>query len=249
MKILLIGAGNMGFAMLKGLSKYDVSVVVKDKQKEQEVQKMYKNVKIFLQIPNFDEYIVLLAIKPNSLENMYQYGEAKGVISILAGTSIDTLRLNIKAKNYVRAMPSMAASIQHSATSLCGDENLKEDALKILSSIGKCFWLNNENELDIASSLAACSPAWLSLVAESLSDGAVYLGLKRNLSYEFIAEVFEGVGKVLKTVHPAILKDQVTSPNGTTIVGVKQLEKLNVRDAFMEAMIKSYEKSKQIKGK
>lgn len=245
MKLLLIGAGNMGGAMLGGLQSYDITVVERYEKRQDKLKKLYPNIDIVDNIPSLDEFIVILAIKPNSLESLHVNGCAKGLISILAGVTLDMLKQKIEAKSYVRAMPNMAALKQKSATSLCGDEELKDEAMKILQSIGKCFWLSSEDELDIAMSLAGCAPAWLAIVAEALSDGAVNLGLKRDISYEMISALFEGVGVTLADEHPAILKDKVTSPKGTTIAGNKALERLNIRYAFMEAMEESYKRAKR----
>ena len=107
-------------------------------------------------------------------------------------------------------------------------------------------WVESEKEFDIASALAGCSPAWMALVAEALSDGAVKLGLKRELSYHYIATLFEGMGAVLKSEHPAILKDKVMSPGGTTAAGYAKLEEGQVRDSFIKAMEASYEKAKSL---
>lgn len=247
MKLLLIGAGNMGGAMLQGLCKYDISIVVRNAQKAQVLKEKYPSIKILSEIPNIDDYLVILAIKPQSFETMEFEGYAYGVISILAGVSLGTLKMRIQAKSYVRAMPNMAAVVQKSATSLCGDSELKEEALELLSSIGKCFWLGSENELDIATGIAGSAPAWIALVAEALSDGAVNLGLKRDISYQFVAQLFQGVGEVLENEHPAVLKDKVTSPKGTTIAGYAKLEEGGVRDSFIKAMQACYDRTKSFK--
>lgn len=246
MKLLLIGAGNMGGAMLEGLQSYDITVVEAYQKRVDELKLIYPDLKIVDRIPSLDDFLVLLAIKPQSLEALHVEGQAKGLISILAGTKLEKLKAKIDAKYYVRAMPNMAALVQKSATSLCGDIELKDDAMDILGSIGKCFWLESENELDIATGLAGSAPAWLALVAEALSDGAVNLGLKREITYEYIAALFEGVGVVLQDEHPALLKDKVTSPNGTTIAGIAKLEEGKVRDGFIKAMKASYEKAKKM---
>lgn len=246
MKLLLIGAGNMGQAMLKGLSQYDITVIERDNDRAHKLQQQYPKIQIASAISSIDDFIVILAIKPQSLDSFEIEGVAKGLISILAGTSIKKLKSKIQATYYVRAMPNMAATVQKSATSLCGDVELKSDAMEILSSIGKCFWMKSENELDIASALAGSAPAWLAIVAEALSDGAVNLGMKREVSYEFISALFEGVGAVLQNVHPAILKDQVSSPNGTTIAGIAALEEGAIRDSFIKAMRASYEKARKM---
>jgi len=246
MKILLIGAGNMGGAMLEGLQNYDLSVVVKDGEKAKVLKLKYPKINIIDKIPNLDDFIVILAIKPQSLDSLNTKGKAKGLISILAGTNLEKLKSKIDAEFYVRAMPNMAALVQKSATSLCGDDELKDISIELLNSCGKCFWLESENELDIATGLAGSAPAWLALVAEALSDGAVNLGLKRDITYKYIATLFEGTGAVLHDIHPALLKDKVTSPNGTTIAGITKLEEGKIRDSFIKAMKASYEKTQQI---
>lgn len=246
MKILLVGAGNMGGAMLQGLSSHDITVVEAYKPRAKELNSMYPKITIVEKIPNIDDFIVILAIKPQSLDTLETEGMAKGVISILAGVTLNRLKSKINSEYYVRAMPNMAALVQKSATSLCGDEELKDDAIKILSSIGKCFWLGSENELDIATGIAGSAPAWIALVAEALSDGAVNLGLKRDISYQYVAQLFEGVGEVLQNEHPALLKDKVTSPNGTTIAGTTKLEEGRVRDSFIKAMEAAYNRAKEL---
>ncbi len=246
MKLLLIGAGAMGGAMLKGLKELDITVVEAYRPRVEELKRLYPNLKIIDSVPSLDDYIVLLAIKPQSLASLHVKGVAKGLISILAGVSLERLKQKIDAKAYVRAMPNMAALVGKSATSLCGDEELKSMALEILSSIGECFWLDSEDELDIATGLAGSAPAWIALVAEALSDGAVNLGLKRDVTYKYIAQLFSGVGEVLKDEHPALLKDKVTSPKGTTIAGITKLEEGKVRDSFIKAMEASYKRAKQM---
>ena len=94
--------------------------------------------------------------------------------------------------------------------------------------------------------LAGCAPAWMALVAEAMSDGAVKLGLKRELTYPMIASLFEGMGEVLKQEHPAVLKDKVMSPAGTTVAGYAKLEEGCVRDSFIKAMEAAYERSKAL---
>ena len=246
MKLLLIGAGNMGGAMLQGLHSYEITVVEMNRQRADELRDMFVDIKVVDKMPRLDGFIVILAIKPSSLDSLHVEGCAKGVISILAGVTLESLKEKIDSKSYVRAMPNMAALVKKSATSLCGDEELRDISIEVLSSIGKCFWLESEDELDIATGLAGSAPAWIALVAEALSDGAVNLGLKRELTYEYIAQLFEGVGEVLQKEHPAILKDKVTSPAGTTIAGTAKLEEGGVRDSFIKAIEASYRRAKKL---
>ncbi len=247
MQLLLIGAGNMGSAMLKGLADFDITVVERDINKIKELKKLYPKAKFLNETPNIDNFVVILAIKPQSLDNLRLNGKAKALISILAGTPISKLKEKVDAKFYIRAMPNVAAMYQKSVTSVVGDEGFKKEALKILSSIGKTIWLNSEKELDIATGLAASSPAWLAIVAEALADGAVNLGLPRDKAYEYLGGLFEGVGAVLENTHPAIFKDMVTSPGGTTAAGLYALEENGVRSAFIKAMESCYNRAKELK--
>ncbi len=240
MKLLLIGAGNMGSSMLKGLSSYTISVVEKNSARREVLQERYPNVTFLSEAPKIDGYVVILAIKPQALGSLELEGKADAVISILAGTPIATLKEKIEANFYIRAMPNIAALKQKSVTSVVGDVEFKEQALEILSSMGKAIWLNSEKELDIATGLGGSAPAWLAIVAEALADGAVNLGLPRDKAQEYLGALFEGVGLVLEDTHPATFKDMVTSPGGTTAAGLYELEEGKVRSSFIKAMESCY---------
>jgi len=246
MEILLIGAGNMGFAMLKGLQNYDITVVEKNKNRIDFLKKEFNNLKVLNDIPKIDNKIVILAIKPQSLDSLKIEGNAKALISILAGTKISKLKEKISSKYYIRAMPNIAAVNLKSVTSLTGDLEFKDKAMQILSTIGKAIWLNSEKELDIATALGGSAPAWLAIVAEALADGAVNMGLSRDKSYEYLGALFEGVGSVLQNTAPSKFKDMVSSPGGTTIAGIEVLEDYKIRAAFIKAIRASYEKTKKI---
>ena len=247
MEIVLIGAGNMGYAMLKGLSsRYSVEVVEKNEEILERIKKEFEGVKVSKEVEDITNKVVILAIKPQSLSSLELKGEARAIISILAGTPIARIRDRFDAKYYIRAMPNVAAKNLKSLTSLVGDREFKKEACEILSSIGKTIWLDSEYELDIATALAASSPAWLAIVAEALVDGAVNLGLNRAKATQYLDGLFEGVGGLLKDTHPAMLKDMVTSPKGTTIAGVEILEENRVRSAFIKAMKESLKRAKEL---
>ncbi len=244
MELLLIGAGNMGSAMLKGFSKFNVTVVEKSETRAKELKEQFDGVEVLNEIPNLSGKVVVLAVKPQTLPLLEVSGEAEAVVSILAGTPIAKLKEKIDAKYYIRAMPNIAALNLKSVTSVVGDVEFKEQALEILSTIGKAIWLNSEKELDIATGLGGSAPAWLAIVAEALADGAVNLGLPRDKSYEYLGALFEGVGSVLEDTHPATFKDIVTSPGGTTAAGLYTLEEKAVRSAFIKAMESCYNRAK-----
>jgi len=248
MKILLVGAGNMGGAMIEGLRGYELSVVERHAPRAEELRRSYPDIELLTDIPEVNGYVLILAVKPQSLDSLKIEGEAQALISILAGTPLARLKEKVSAKAYIRAMPNIAALKRKSVTSVTGDESFKKEALEILSSIGEAIWLDSEKQLDIATGLGGSAPAWMALVAEALADGAVDLGLPRAVSYRYIPALLEGVAALLEDEHPALLKDRVMSPGGTTAAGYGALEKAGVRDAFMEAMRASYRRSEELSG-
>lgn len=191
---------------------------------------------------------IIVCVKPANLHEISARlnGKAKALYSVLAGTSLASLHC-ISAGAYVRAMPNLAAEAGLSMTSLVGDISLQAEAVALFSSIGKTLWLSSEKELDIATALAGSGPAYLALIAEALCDGAVREGLKRNDAMALMRGLFEGFGTLIQTTHPAILKDNVMSPGGTTAAGYAAMEHSGVRSGCIEAIGAAYAKAANIK--
>jgi pyrroline-5-carboxylate reductase len=197
---------------------------------------------------NIKDRTLLFCVKPANVEEVGKklQGKAKVVYSVLAGTTVEKLRLNINTNAVVRTMPNLAASVQKSMTTLTGDIAFKEEALKLLGAIGETRWLTNEKEIDVATALAGSGPAYLALIAEALTDGAVKQGLKRDDAMAIMRGLFGGFGMLIQEIHPALLKDGVMSPGGTTAAGYAALEEGNVRSACINAIEKAYKKATQL---
>lgn len=249
--ITLIGNGKMALALAKGLHKtHSIEVVGRsnnaldgfEKRLGSPIQKtLYANANII-------DKIVVLCVKPANLNEIAPYlkGKASELYSVLAGTSLESLRA-VASKAYCRAMPNLAAEVGNSMTSLVGDESIASNAIALFETIGKTLWLNSEKELDIATALAGSGPAYLALIAEALCDGAVREGLKRDDAMVLMRGLFEGFGTLIQTIHPALLKDNVMSPGGTTAAGYGALEKGKVREGCMEAIHAAHERAKGMK--
>ena len=143
-------------------------------------------------------------------------------------------------------MPNLAAQYGKSMTTLCGDEDFKEEALEICRSFGEALWLSTEKEIDIATAIAGSGPAYLALVAEALADGGVREGLKREDAQILVQGLFEGMGALLSTRTPSQLKDAVMSPGGTTAAGYAALERNGVRNGCIEAVGAAYAKATEL---
>jgi pyrroline-5-carboxylate reductase len=250
MKLTFVGAGNMAEAIIAGVyKKHEVEVAARDQKALDKIKDKY-NVKTTLLRDSLDieGKNIILCVKPYALEDVSKKfkGKADSLLSILAGTSLTSLRDNIDAKYYVRIMPNLAAAYGKSMSTLCGDEEFKDEALDICQSFGKALWLGSEKEIDIATAVAGSGPAFLALAAEALSDGAVKEGLKREDANFLVKGLFEGFAPLLDKTHPALLKDAVMSPGGTTAAGYSALEESSVRDGFIKAITKAYEKAKEL---
>jgi len=249
--ITFIGNGNMGLSIAQGLKeKYNIEVVGREMKKLNAFEKAL-GVKVDKYL--LDEYdasnkTLLLCVKPGNVEEVSKKlkGKARVLFSVLAGTSVEKLKKHFKSKAVVRAMPNLAASVAASMTTLTGDEAFKKEAEDLLGAVGSTLWLNSEKEIDIATALAGSGPAYLALMAEALADGAVKQGLKRDDAMSVMRGLFAGFGILIQEIHPALLKDGVMSPGGTTAAGYAALEKGNVRASCMDAVEAAYQKAKAL---
>ena len=252
MKLTIIGTGNMAEAILHGVSKYyQVEVVGRNQKRLDELdQKFKKNVTFSLLKENFDisHKNLILCVKPYALASVSELftGQANSHLSVLAGVRLEDLKRYIPALHTVRTMPNLAAKYAKSMTTLCGDRTFKGEAIAICSCFGEALWLDSEKEIDIATAVAGSGPAFLALVAESLADGCVKEGLKRTDAQVLVQGLFKGFAPLIEENHPALLKDAVMSPGGTTAAGYGALEEANVRNAMINAIEKAYKRAKDL---
>ncbi len=234
----------MAKALAIGLKdKYDLCIVARNENsfsffKEYGIQtSLYDGFDI-------DKKDILLAFKPYALNDMSKIlqGEARILISVLAGVKMENLK-SIKAKNYARIMPNIAAKYKKSTTSFILENNLfKDEILDIIKTFGDAFELEKEELFDPAMLISGCAPAFLSLVAESIANAGLCEGLKNELSYELTISLFHGFAELLEREHPALIKEQICSPAGVTIKGVKALEEEGLRYAFFKAFAAALKK-------
>ena len=249
--ITFIGNGNMALSIAQGLKQnYRLEVVGRSLDKLQKFEdSLGVKIKKAL-INNFDmsDKTILLCVKPANVEEISKIlkGKARVIFSVLAGTKVEKLRENLKPHAVVRTMPNLAASVQKSMTTLTGDIEFKDEAQELLGAIGPTRWLSSEKEIDIATALAGSGPAYLALMAEALADGAVKQGLKRDDAMAIMRGLFSGFGELIQDIHPALLKDGVMSPGGTTAAGYGALEDGNVRASCINAIEMAYKKATEL---
>lgn len=249
--ITFVGNGKMALALAKGLCETHAIEVIGRSMAAMEKFEQTLNIplkKTLYADADITNKTVILCVKPSNLSEVAPYlkGNAHVLYSVLAGTPLAALKV-ITAHTYCRAMPNLAAEAGASMTSLVGDSTIATNAIALFESIGSTLWLSSEKELDIATALAGSGPAYLALIAEALCDGAVREGLKRDDAMVLMRGLFNGFGKLIQTTHPALLKDAVMSPGGTTAAGYGALEKGKVREGCMEAIHAAYDRAKGMK--
>jgi pyrroline-5-carboxylate reductase len=249
--ITFVGNGNMALSIAKGLKQnYKIEVVGRSLEKLDKFENEL-GVKIEKHLINSfkcDNKTIIFCVKPANVEEVATKlaGKAKVIYSVLAGTSVAKLKQNLNTNAVVRVMPNLAASVGKSMTTLTGDTEFKDEAQKLLGTIGTTLWLGSEKELDIATALAGSGPAYLTLIAEALTDGAVKQGMKRDDAMATMRGLFNGFGELIQNTHPALLKDGVMSPGGTTAAGYAALEDGNVRASCIDAIEKAYKRATEL---
>lgn len=192
---------------------------------------------------------ILLAIKPqifaevaSVLNRTLANSTSKPlIISILAGVKLSQLESSLPQLPVVRAMPNTPATVGAGITALSmGSHTTDSDrqiAKKLFASVGEVVEVA-ENLMDAVTGLSGSGPAYAAIIVEALADGGVKSGLPRDIAMQLTLATIKGTVELLQTtkIHPAELKDRVTSPGGTTIAGVAELESGGLRSALIQAV-------------
>ena len=264
MKYAFLGAGKMASAIIEGMigSKECVASDIIAACPEPELLEALRKSTSVRGVASNEEAaeagsIVILCVKPADVaEAIEQAGaglDGKLLISIVAGLPIETLKEFAPNSRIIRAMPNAAAMVGASATAFAADDDATDEDLAVASSIFSCIgkaYPVQEKLLNAVTGLSGSGPAYIFLVLEALSDGGVAAGLPRKLSLELAVQTLFGAAKMVSETsqHPAILREMVTSPAGTTIAGLAELENRSVRSAFIEAVCVATGRAQDLSG-
>ena len=201
--------------------------------------------------------VLILAVKPDQVAPLLaevrgHFTEKHLLISVAAGVTLLRLESALPAgARLIRVMPNTPALVGASASAFAfGKSAMPEDGLlaqRLFSAVGVAYQVK-ESLLDAVTGLSGSGPAYVFLMIEALSDGGVAAGLPRDVATKLAAQTLLGSAKmVLETgLHPGALKDMVASPGGTTIEGIHELEKGQVRGALISAVRAASDKSKRL---
>lgn len=259
----MIGGGMMGEALISRLVAQEIyaseQILVSDPQAERRkflsdrygVQTTSENLEAA------QAEILLLAIKPQMFDRVVvelavdKLTLAPLVLSILAGTPLEKLERAFSGKAVIRAMPNTPATVGAGITAIAPGQLAQphhlEQAMRIFGAVGEVVEVA-ESYMDAITGLSGSGPGYVALIIEALADGGVAAGLSRAIATKLAIQTVKGSAQLLQEtgMHPAQLKDQVTSPGGTTIAGIAHLERAGVRSALIEAVRAACVRSREL---
>lgn len=263
-KIAIIGPGVMGEAIFSGLIKSktcsEKNIIISgpelDRNSELEltygVKSTDDNAKAVA-----GANIVVLSVKPQRFKMVAK--SLKGfiqpdalVISIVAGITIETLASTLGHSHIVRAMPNTPARIAKGITVWVASEDVSEEqkgsSRDLFKALGEEVFVDDENYLDMATAVSGTGPAYVFLFMEAMIDAAVHLGFPRRIAEQLVSQTFRGSVEFYMTnhEHPAKLRNDVTSPGGTSAEALYYLEKAGFRTAISRAVLAAYERSQEL---
>lgn len=263
-RIAFIGAGVMGGTMIAGLVDKGIAnpelIWAADPHQERG-QALVENYGINYTTENVeaatDADILVLAVKPQQLERALheirgRVDSAPLVLSIVAGIRIRDIAEDLHNSRIVRAMPNTPGQIGQgisvwTATYEVMDEH-RAMARQILGALGEDLFVEDERFLDMATALSGSGPGFVFMFIEAMVDAGVRMGFSRANSERLVLQTFKGSidYAIQSDTHPTILRNQVTSPGGTTAAGLFEIEKLGFRTAIAEAVWAAYQRSMEL---
>ncbi len=262
-QITLLGGGNMGKALAKGvlagglieeqqLAVADPSPSIRKWWQENHpcacVAATAENL-----IPHAE--VVIVAVKPAHVQVLAtQYADfwaKRLIISVAAGVTLCELQAAFKSGSVVRVMPNTPALVAAGAAAFCCGPDVNDDQValvhQIFAAVGTVDRVD-ETLMDAVTGLSGSGPAYMFLILEALADGGVAAGLSRELAQRLASQTMLGAAKLVldSQHHPAILKDAVASPGGTTITGLAMLERKGLRSALIQAVQAAAQRSREL---
>lgn len=264
MKIGFIGCGNMASAMIGGILKKGIFTkeeIIVSNLTEEGSRRSREKLGVVTTMENRQvaerAKIVVLAVKPQFYEEVL--GEIKDVLTeehILVGIAPGKTFSWLEEKcaqplKIVRLMPNTPAQVGEGMTGVCFNERVSEEEKQEICAITDSFGCTEvipERLMEGLSAVTGCSPAYVFMFLEAMADAAVHQGMPRKQAYRLAAQAVLGSAKMLleTEMHPGELKDMVCSPAGSTIEGVRMLEKNGFRSAVFEALCAAAEKGKKL---
>jgi pyrroline-5-carboxylate reductase len=263
-KIAVLGAGKIGESLIAGLvsSRWaEPSEIVATGRREEHMTEIAERHGVATTLSNREAVdgaeIVVIAVKPQDIEELM--AELAGAIK--PGQTVLTIAAAIPCAlierhlgdevPVVRAMPNTPAAVHEGVAGLsagkhAGEEHMAQ-AEEVLSHLGRSVRVA-EDYMDAVTAVSGSGPAYFALLAESMIEAGILLGLSREVATDLVVQTMLGTAKLLRDekMHPVELREMVTSPGGTTISAIRELEQAGVRAAFLNAIQAAMRRSKEL---
>ncbi len=262
-KIAFIGPGVMAEAMIAGLLNKKLAKaenIVASGPREERGAELHKKYGIRTTTDNASAIsladVVVLSVKPQRLSEVMK--GLKGIhpdaliLSIIAGANIKKISTGLKHKAIVRSMPNTPGQIGEGITVWTSSKEVTEEqqemARGILGALGEEVFVEDESYLDMATALSGSGPAYVFLFTEALIDAGVHMGFPRRIAEQLVLQTIKGSASFYEAAnrHPATLRNQVTSPGGTSAEALYYLEKAGFRTAISRAVWAAYQRSLEL---
>ncbi len=261
MKILVIGAGNMGLTYAEGMSKSkllkkrNIRVLDTSAEKLEELKKdskfdTYKELGDC--VPQAD--IIFIAVKPYHAEELMSkikplVNNDQIIISIMAGITIKTIKDLTGLNKIVRAMPNLPAKIGKGLTSFVASEQVSRIELltieSLLDTTGKSILVSDENFIDASTGISGSGPAYVFYFMQSMMEAALKMGFSKNVSKILVSQTFTGAIELFNQndLSPNSWMDKVASKGGTTRAALDSMDDNNVGELIKEAAFAAFERA------
>lgn len=259
--LAFIGSGNMGEAMIQGLLKNHLvgaSQIIAADPHDARVDELRARYGVRGTTSNLEAAtqadILVLSVKPQVMERVLP--EVRGgartcslVLSIVAGAPIRLIADGLANASVVRVMPNTPARIGQGISVWTATHEVppaqREQARLLLTALGKEIYVDDEDYLDMATALSGTGPAYIFLFMEAMVDAGVHMGFSRAVAQELVIQTMRGSVEYAAQSgeHPAVLRNQVTSPGGTSAEALYQLEKGGMRTVVSRAIWAAYQRS------
>jgi pyrroline-5-carboxylate reductase len=263
-RVAILGCGKIGESLLAGLLSSDWRTpgeVVVTCRREERAAELRERFGVEATLSNGEAVggagLVVIAVKPQDFETLLgEIGPALGpeqtVLSVAAAIPTAAIERRIDAPvPVVRSMPNAPAVVHEGIAGICagahaGDEHLAL-AEECLSHLGRVVRVA-EPYMDAVTAVSGSGPAYFALLAEAMIEAGILLGLSREISTQLVVQTMLGTAKLLRDehMHPVELREAVTSPGGTTIRAIRELERAGVRAAFLNAIQAAMERSQEL---
>ena len=262
--VAILGTGTIGESLLRGLlsggwrEPGEIVATVRDEERAEELAERHG---IRVTLSNAEAVagasLVVIAVKPQDFDALL--GEIGGilthdqtVLSVAAAIPTAAIERQIApGVPVVRSMPNRPATVHEGIAGICAGAHAGEEHLRLaeeaLSHLGAVVEVP-ERYMDAVTAVSGSGPAYFALLAEAMIEAGILLGLSREVTTQLVVQTMLGTAHLLRDekIHPVELREQVTSPGGTTIRAIRELERAGVRAAFLNAIQAAMERSREL---